>query len=73
MLIPEPEHHFIYVLDLVKESPVINQSGQRGTKFGQFIRPTGLLVNERERTVIVADPSLAICRRSRWISSPKSR
>ncbi|HVP73725.1 MAG TPA: NHL repeat-containing protein [Phycisphaerales bacterium] len=60
MLIPEPEHQYIYVLDLQKEVPtMISQSGTRGTKFGQFIRPTGLLVNEREKTVIVADPSLA--------------
>jgi DNA-binding beta-propeller fold protein YncE len=38
---------------------MISQSGTRGTKFGQFIRPTGLLVSERDRTVIVTDPSLA--------------
>lgn len=60
LLIPEPEHHYIYVLDMAKELPVmISQSGTRGVKFGQFLRPTGLLVNERERSVAVVDPSLA--------------
>lgn len=60
LLIPEPEHHFIYVLDLMREGPVmINQSGQRGTKFGMFIRPTGIIVDEKTRTTMVADPSLA--------------
>lgn len=60
MLIPEPEHHYIYVLDQQAEAPVmISQSGTRGTKFGQFMRPTGLYVNEQERIAIIADPSIA--------------
>ena len=59
MLVPEPEHQYIYVLDMQKEVPtMLSQSGTRGMKFGQFIRPTGLLVSERDKTVIVADPSL---------------
>ncbi len=59
LLIPEPEHHFIYVLDLMNEAPImINQSGQRGTKFGQFIRPEGIVVDEKSRTTMIADPSL---------------
>ncbi len=58
MLIPEPEHHFVYVFDLQQEIPtLINQFGQRGTKFGMFIRPTGVMLNEQNRSMVVADPS----------------
>jgi DNA-binding beta-propeller fold protein YncE len=58
MLIPEPEHQFVYVFDLKEEIPtLISQFGQRGTKFDMFIRPAGVRVNEADRVALIADPS----------------
>ncbi len=60
LLIPEPEHHFIYVLDLQSEAPVIiNQFGHRGSKPGQFVRPGGVIVSERDRRAVIIDASLS--------------
>jgi DNA-binding beta-propeller fold protein YncE len=58
LLIPEPEHQFVYVFDLNEEVPIlITQFGQRGSKFGMFIRPSGVVVNEADRSMMVSDAS----------------
>jgi DNA-binding beta-propeller fold protein YncE len=60
MLIAEPESHFIFLFDLKEDGPVIiSQFSQRGTKFGQFIRPTGMLASEHPSQAMIADASLA--------------
>jgi DNA-binding beta-propeller fold protein YncE len=57
-VIPDTDHHFVYVFDLKEEAPIlISQVGQRGSKFSMFIRPTDAIANEADRSVTVADPS----------------
>jgi tripartite motif-containing protein 71 len=60
MMIAEPENHFVYLFDLRQQAPIIiSQIGQRGLKFGQFLRADGLLVDATSEQAWIADASTA--------------
>lgn len=56
LVVPEPEYHRVLVFDLSNEAPVlVGQFGSRGEGFGQFLWPTGVVVDAGRRRAVVAD------------------
>ncbi len=59
LAIPEPELHGVYVFDLRPPTPIlITRFGERGPRFGQFMRITGAAVDAANGRIAVADSAL---------------
>ncbi|HMN97738.1 MAG TPA: NHL repeat-containing protein [Phycisphaerales bacterium] len=56
LAIPEPESHLIDVFDMRGEAPVlITRFGERGTRFGQFRRLGGVVVDASTKRIMATD------------------
>jgi len=56
LVFTQPELHRLDVFDLRRETPIhITSFGRRGWGLGQFIRTSGVEINEQTRTILVGD------------------